>query len=115
MNIILVERVAFRGFFYATYRMPSRAVTLHAKDPAVKTSGGLTAKKLMVSPASGEVVDRSKRRQGLKSTWAKDTELCRKELKIEGMVLFNVGPMGKKLYMCVKDKQAARGPVAAKK
>lgn len=99
--------------------MPSRAVTLHeykkTKDTGVKTTGGLTGKKLMVSPVSGEVVDKAKRRQGLKSTWAKDTELCRKELKIEGMVLFNVGPIGKKLYMCVKDKQAARVLVAAKK
>jgi hypothetical protein len=95
--------------------MPSRAVTLHAKDPAVKTSGGLTAKKLMVSPASGEVVDRSKRRQGLKSTWARDTEYVRKEIiKAVGMVLFNVGPDGKKMYKYVSRAKECRAKLGAK-
>jgi hypothetical protein len=95
--------------------MPSRAVTLHAKDPAVKTSGGLTAKKLMVSPASGEVVDKAKRRQGLKSTWARDTEFVRKEIiKATGMVLFNVGPDGKKMYKYVTKAKECRASLGTK-
>lgn len=95
--------------------MPSRAVTLHAKDPKVKTSGGLTAKKLMVSPASGEVVDKSKRRQGLKSTWARDTEYVRdKILKATGMILFNVGPDGKKLYKLVTKAKECRVKLGTK-
>jgi len=95
--------------------MPSRAVTLHAKNPTVKTSGGLTGKKLMVSPASGEVVDRSKRRQGLRSTWARDTEYVRdKILKLTGMVLFNVGVNGKKLYKLVTKAKECRAALGTK-
>lgn len=95
--------------------MPSRAVTLHAKDPSVKTSGGLTAKKLMVSPASGEVVDKAKRRQGLKSTWARDTEFVRNEIvKVPGMILFNVGDAGKKLYKYVTKAKECRAKLGTK-
>lgn len=80
--------------------MSSRAKVIHDKAPA--TAGGLTKKKLMVSPSSGEVVSRAKRRQGLKSPWALATEECRKKLGLTGMVLFNVGKDGKALYQCVK-------------
>ena len=88
--------------------MSSRAVVLHAKEKSVKTTGGLSSKKLMVSKSSGEIVSKAKMKQGKERTWAIDTRLCRKDLGLEGMVLFNVGKVGKSLYMCVKDRQAAR-------
>jgi hypothetical protein len=47
-------------------------------------------------------------KQGKESTWAIDTRMCRRDLKLEGMVLFNVGKDGKALYECVKDRQAKR-------
>lgn len=89
--------------------MTSRAVVLH--DKSKTTPGGLTAKKLMVSPSSQEVVSRAKRRQGLKSPWARATEACLKELRAKGVikkdggiVLMNVGKEGKALYACAKEK-----------
>lgn len=86
--------------------MSSRALVLHKKEPA--TAGGLTAKKLTVSKSSREIVSKAKMKQGKESTWAIDTRLCRRDLKLEGMVLFNVGKDGKALYECVKDRQAKR-------
>ena len=100
--------------------MPSRAVTLHeykkTKDTSVKTSGGLTGKKLMVSPASGEVVDRKKRLQGLKSTWARDTEFVRHKFfsAVTGIILFNVGLNGKKMYKLVSKAKECRVKLAIK-
>lgn len=86
--------------------MSSRALVLHKKQPA--TTGGLTAKKLTVSKSSGEIVSKAKAKQGKESTWAIDTRLCRNQLKLTGMVLFNVGKDGKALYACVKERQAKR-------
>ena len=86
--------------------MASRALVLHKKESA--TAGGLTSKKLTVSKSSGEIVSKAKAKQGKESTWAIDTRLCRKDLKLTGMVLFNVGKDGKALYACVKDRQAKR-------
>jgi DVNP family len=86
--------------------MSSRALVLHKKQST--TAGGLTAKKLTVSKSSGEIVSKAKMKQGKESTWAIDTRLCRRDLKLEGMVLFNVGKDGKALYECVKDRQAKR-------
>lgn len=99
--------------------MSSRAVTLHEykkdKTTTTKTTGGVAGKKLMVSPSSREVVDRSKRRQGLRSTWARDTEVVRKEiLKLTGMVLFNVGVEGKKLYKLVTKAKECRATLGIK-
>jgi len=94
--------------------MSSRAVTLHDKSGKTKTTGGLTGKKLMVSPSSREVVDRTKRRQGLKSTWARDTEFWRAHLKLVGMVLFNVGVDGKKLYKSVTKSKECRAKLGIK-
>ena len=79
---------------------------LHTKKE--KTAGGLTSKKLTVSKSSGEIVSKAKMKQGKESTWAIDTRLCRRDLKLEGMVLFNVGKDGKELYECVKERQAKR-------
>ena len=53
-------------------------------------------------------MSKAKAKQGKESTWAIDTRLCRKDLKLTGMVLFNVGKDGKALYACVKDRQAKR-------
>jgi ribose 1,5-bisphosphokinase PhnN len=87
--------------------MASRALVLHKKEST--TAGGLTSKKLTVSKSSGEIVSKAKAKQGKESTWAIDTRLCRdKDLKLTGMVLFNVGKDGKALYACVKDRQAKR-------
>lgn len=69
----------------------------------------------MVSPSSREVVDRTKRRQGLRSTWARDTECVRdKILKLTGMVLFNVGADGKKLYKYVTKAKECRAKLGIK-
>ena len=86
--------------------MASRALVLHKKEST--TAGGLTAKKLTVSKSSGEIVSKAKAKQGKESTWAIDTRLCRKDLKLTGMVLFNVGKDGKALYACAKERQAKR-------
>lgn len=87
--------------------MASRALVLHKKQPA--TAGGLTAKKLTVSKSSGEIVSKAKAKQGKESTWARDTEFVRKEiLKLSGMVLFNVGSEGKKLYKYVTKAKECR-------
>jgi hypothetical protein len=83
--------------------MSSRALVLHKKEPA--TAGGLTSKKLTVSKSSGEIVSKAKAKQGKESQWAIDTRICRKELKLTGMVLFNVGKDGKALYDCVKGRK----------
>ena len=83
--------------------MSSRALVLNKKEPA--TAGGLTSKKLTVSKSSGEIVSKAKAKQGKESQWAIDTRICRKELKLTGMVLFNVGKDGKALYDCVKGRK----------
>lgn len=93
--------------------MSSRAKVIHEK--ASTTAGGLTKKKLIVSPSSGEVVSRAKRLQGIKSPWARDTESVRKEiLKLTGMVLFNVGADGKKLYNYVTKAKECRSKLGIK-
>jgi len=84
--------------------MASRAVVLHTKDKKVTTAGKLSARKLVVSESSREVVSRAKQKQGKESPWAINTRICRKELELTGMVLFNVGKDGKALYKCVKQK-----------
>jgi hypothetical protein len=89
------------SFFFSKY-MTSRAVVLHTKDKKVVTAGGLTAKKLVVSKSSGEIVSRLKQKQGKESPWAVNTRICREKLGLTGMVLFNVGKDGKALYKCVK-------------
>lgn len=99
--------------------MSSRAVTLHAykndKTTGTKTAGGTSGKKLIVSPSSGEVVTRSKRLQGLRSTWARDTEFWRGKLGLTGkMVLFNVGADGKKLYKYVTKSKECRVKLGTK-
>jgi len=92
-----------------TTTVVSRAVALHnKKDKSMKTSGGVSGTKFTVSPSSGEVVSKAKMKQGKESTWAIDTRMCRKDLGLKGMVLFNVGKDGKALYTCVKDRQAKR-------
>ena len=84
--------------------MASRAVVLHAKDKKVVTAGKLTSRKLVVSESSREIVSRAKQKQGKESPWAVNTRICRKELGLTGMVLFNVGKDGKALYNCVKQR-----------
>jgi len=87
--------------------MPSRAVVLHAKDPKVKTAGGLTAKKLVVSKSSGEVVSKAKAKQGKETPWARATKYCLTQKPFsehKGIILFNDGALGKKFYTCVKNK-----------
>jgi hypothetical protein len=86
--------------------MSSRAIVIHTKGK--KTTGGLTKSKLTVSRSSGEIVSKAKMKQGKESTWAIDTRLCRNELGLVGMVLFNVGKDGKALYKCVQDRQTKR-------
>ena len=84
--------------------MASRAVVLHAKDKKVVTAGKLTSRKLVVSESSREIVSRAKQKQGKESPWAVNTRICRKELGLTDMVLFNVGKDGKALYKCVKQR-----------
>ena len=94
--------IDFGVYFFFSRCMASRAVVLHAKDKKVTTAGKLTASKLVVSESSREVVSRAKQKQGKESPWAINTRICRKELGLAGMVLFNVGKDGKALYKCVK-------------
>jgi hypothetical protein len=98
--------LSVKDFSGVIVEMASRAVVLHTKKE--KTAGGLTSNKLTVSKSSGEIVSKAKMKQGKESTWAIDTRLCRRDLKLEGMVLFNVGKDGKALYECVKERQAKR-------
>jgi len=87
--------------------MASRAVVLHTKDKKVTTAGKLSSRKLVVSDSSREIVSRAKQKQGKESPWAINTKICRKELGLTGMVLFNVGKDGKALYKCVKQRSEA--------
>ena len=84
--------------------MPSKAVELHGvKDKR--------SSKTMVSPSSDEVVSKARRRRGLdleRNTWAADTKICLAKPQFknhDGLILFNVGTIGKELYKCVKDLQ----------
>jgi hypothetical protein len=89
----------------------SRAEVLHKK--ATHTSGELTASKLKRNPKSGEIVSKAKSTQGKKNDWAKSTKKARDEMIKNGdiekgeMVLFNVGPKGKKLYKLAKEYSSA--------
>lgn len=84
--------------------MTSKTIELHSiKDKR--------SSKTMVSPASSEIVSKARRRQGLnlkKNTWAADTKICLAQPRFknhEGLILFNVGKIGKELYKCVTDLQ----------
>lgn len=81
--------------------MPSKAIELHqVKDKR--------SSKTMVSPSSDEIVSKARRKVGLKSTWAADTKLCLAKPPFKnhpGLILFNVGKIGKELYACVKELQ----------
>ncbi len=78
------------------------------RGDAHHTSGGLTIKQLKVSKSSGEIVSKKKATQGKKNDWAVATKKAREQLIKDGvlekdeMVLFNVGPKGKRLYELTK-------------
>lgn len=78
------------------------------RGDAHHTTGGLTIKNLKVSKSSGEIVSTKRSRQGKKNDWAVSTKKAREQLIKDGvidkdeMVLFNVGPKGKRLYELTK-------------
>lgn len=85
--------------------MASRALVLHKKEST--TAGGLTSKKLTVSKSSGEIVSKAKAKQGKDTPWARATKHCLTQKPFSehsGIILFNVGALGKKFYTCVKNK-----------